>query len=162
MRSRACLRVRPCAVIKYSLILCPRVYALQMKVMRLDSSFQCFKAPTRKDLTPLDTLIPAFPGPVMELIHACLQPDATKRATAEQLMGFEFFRGVEEVLPASCRYKLGDTRTHTHTHTQRSYPHAHTDTHMHAWVYVAGTWIVAGRVTEWAMCVCVCVCVTQG
>lgn len=40
---------------------------------------------------------------MMQLLKACLHPDAAKRPTAEELMTFPYFSGVQDVLPAPDR-----------------------------------------------------------
>ena len=40
-----------------------------------------------------------FPAPMMALLKACLQPDAAKRPSAEELLAFDYFKGVEASLP---------------------------------------------------------------
>lgn len=75
----------------------------QMKVMRLDDSYKCFRAPTKAECVPLDTQLVGFSGPMMEVVRACLQPNADKRVTAAQLVQMSFFEGVHDALPPQCR-----------------------------------------------------------
>ena len=36
---------------------------------------------------------------MMQLLKACLHPDASKRPTAEELLTFDYFKNVEATLP---------------------------------------------------------------
>ncbi len=78
--------------------------------MKLDSQFACFKPPSKKEQVPLEQLLASFSPQMAEVAMACLQPDASKRATAEQLMQLEFFQGVQDVLPAAVRCAPGRRR----------------------------------------------------
>lgn len=43
---------------------------------------------------------------MLQLIKACLHPDAAQRPSAEQLLRFPFFKGVDLALPPALRYVL--------------------------------------------------------